>query len=141
MKKIAILAIGVLALVGAGCSSGSSGSTEKSTGKAAVTEGEMFLHASATQVGRDVTFRVTNDGKIHHEFVIVRGNPAGTKGDEAGRVSEAGHIGGEEVPEIGDIAPGQTKVLSVTLPPGTYTMMCNLPGHFVDGMHQTFVVH
>jgi len=104
-------------------------------------EGEMYLRPTATQLKAGViAFVVTNNGKIHHEFVVVTGDPTGTKGDEPGRVSEANHIGGDSGPEIGDIAPGQTKVLTVTLPAGTYTAMCNLPGHYAAGMHFQFTV-
>ena len=106
-----------------------------------VDEGEMYLHPSATVLKTGVvSFVVTNNGSIHHEFVIVTGDPTGTKGDAPGRVSEANHIGGDSGPEIGDIAPGQTKVLTVTLAAGTYTAMCNLPGHYVAGMHFQFTV-
>ena len=70
----------------------------------------------------------------------MTGDPTGTKGDEPGRVSEGNHIGGENGPEIADIAPGQTKVLTATLTAGTYTAMCNLPGHYAAGMHFQFTV-
>ena len=101
----------------------------------------MYLRPTAMQLKAGViAFVVTNNGKIHHEFVIVSGDPTGTKGDEPGRVSEANHIGGDSGPEIGDIAPGQTKVLTVRLAPGTYTAMCNLPGHYAAGMHFQFTV-
>src|SRR5207244_5197412 len=94
-----------------------------------VDEGEMYLHPSATLLKTGViSFVVTNNGSIHHEFVIVTGDPTGTKGDEPSRVSEANHIGGDSGPEISDIAPGQTKAMTVSLPAGTYTAMCNLPG-------------
>lgn len=106
-----------------------------------VEEGEMYLHPTATVLKAGVVaFVVANSGKIHHEFVIVTGDPTGTTGDEPGRVSEANHIGGDSGPEIGDIAPGQTKVLTVTLAAGTYTAMCNLPGHYAAGMHFQFTV-
>jgi uncharacterized cupredoxin-like copper-binding protein len=106
-----------------------------------VDEGEMYLHPTATELKAGVlSFVVTNNGSIHHEFVIVTGDPTGTVGDEPGRVSEANHIGGDSGPEIGDIAPGQTKVLSATLPAGTYTAMCNLAGHYMAGMHFEFTV-
>ena len=101
----------------------------------------MYLRPSATALKAGViAFVVTNNGSIHHEFVIVTGDPTGTKGDEPGRVSEANHIGGPDGPEIGDIAPGQAKVLTVTLAAGTYTAMCNLPGHYAAGMHFQFTV-
>lgn len=103
---------------------------------ATVDEGEMYLRPSATDFSAGViSFVVTNYGTIHHEFVIVSGDPTGTQGEAPGKVTEANHIGGPDGPEIGDIAPGQTKVLTVTLRPGTYTAMCNLPGHYAAGMH------
>src|SRR3989442_9946794 len=84
-----------------------------------VDEGEMYLHPTATELKAGViSLVVTNNGSAHHEFVIVTGDPTGTKGDEPGRVSEGNHIGGDNGPEIGDISPGQTKVLTVTLAAG-----------------------
>jgi uncharacterized cupredoxin-like copper-binding protein len=146
MKKIALTASGLLVLVAAACSSGAAASPptppKATLGRhIAVSEGDMYLRGSVSQVvSGTVTFAVTNQGHMNHEFVIVAGNPAGTTGDEPGRVSEANHIGGENGPEIGNIRPDPTKTLSATLSPGTYTAMCNLPGHFQAGMHFTFVV-
>jgi uncharacterized cupredoxin-like copper-binding protein len=44
------------------------------------------------------------------------------------------------VGETGDVKAGQTKVLSITLAPGHYAVVCNLPGHYRMGMHQDFTV-
>ncbi len=147
MKKIALAAAGLLALAGAACSSHASATPSTPSTKPPlpraihVGEGELFLHPSVTKAASgSVTFTVSNGGAINHEFVIVSGDPTGTKGEEPGRVSEENQVGGPEGPEIGDIAPGQTKTLVVQLPPGTYTAMCNLPGHYEGGMHFTFVV-
>jgi len=151
MKKIAATSIGLLALMGAACTSQAAAkpSAPKKPAPATVTlpntvtvgEGDMFLHPSATTVAAgQVSFTVSNAGPSPHEFVIVKGDPTGTTGDEAGKVSEAGHIGGPEGPEIGNINSGHAKSLTVTLPPGTYTIMCNLPGHYIAGMHATIVV-
>jgi len=148
MRKSAIALAGLLAVSAAACS------TSQTTGQAAVpsaaqqaltraitvSEGDMYLHPSATVVASGkVTFTVTNGGQAHHEFVIVTGDPTGTTG-EPGKVTEDNHIGGAEGPEIGDISPGQTETLTARLTPGTYTAMCNLPGHFGAGMHFQFVV-
>jgi uncharacterized cupredoxin-like copper-binding protein len=143
MRSIALALLGVVALAGAACSShGSATAAPKPLPHAVrVAEGEMFLHPSSTKAATgSVTFTVTNHGAAHHEFVIVSGDPTGTTGEEPDRVSEANHVGGEEGPEIGDIAPGQTKTMVVQLPPGTYTAMCNLPGHYGSGMHFSFTV-
>jgi len=146
VRKIALVLSGLVALAGAACSSQAAAKTAAPKKPAlahsvTITEGDMFVRGSATKVAAgNVTFTVTNSGAIDHEFVIVSGDPTGTSGDEVGRVSEADHVGGEEGPEIGEIAPGKTKTMSATLTPGTYTAMCNLPGHFGGGMHFEFVV-
>jgi uncharacterized cupredoxin-like copper-binding protein len=107
-----------------------------------VTEGDMYLRrtSSTTLPAGTIAFTVTNHGPLHHEFVIVSGDPTGTKGDEPSTVSEANHVGGPKGPEISDLHPGQTRTVRVTLAPGTYTAMCNYPGHFAAGMHFQFVV-
>src|SRR5437763_112186 len=35
---------------------------------------------------------------------------------------------------------GQTMTLAITLAPGHYAVVCNLPGHYRMGMHQDFTV-
>jgi uncharacterized cupredoxin-like copper-binding protein len=83
-----------------------------------------------------VTFRVTNDGKAKHEFVVLRTDkPAAHLPIHEGEASEAGNVG-----EIGDLAPGQTKTLTLNLPPGHYAFVCNLPGHYMAGMHTDFTI-
>jgi uncharacterized cupredoxin-like copper-binding protein len=82
-----------------------------------------------------VTFAVRNGGAIPHEFVVLRtAKPAGSllKGAEA---DEAGNVG-----EIGDLQPGQAKTLSLSLKPGHYALICNLPGHYKAGQHADFTV-
>ena len=139
MRKIAVIASGLLVLAGAACTSKATARPPALPHSVKVSEGDMFLKPSATKVAAGtVTFSVTNQGGMHHEFVIVTGDPTGTTGDEAGQVSESNHLGGDEGPEIGDIKPGQTKQLTASLSPGTSTAMCNLPGHFTSGMHFTF---
>ena len=82
-----------------------------------------------------VRFIVTNTGTIKHEFVVLRtAKPAGNllKGKEA---DEAGNVG-----EIGGIPPGQAKTLNLTLKPGHYALICNLPGHYASGQFADFYV-
>src|SRR5437588_3095568 len=108
MRKIALAAsVVLLAAVGVACSHASATKAPHVPAPAAhnvtVNEGDMYLRPSATKLASGkITFQVTNHGSIHHEFVIVSGNPTGTKGDEPGRVSETSHIGGDSGPGIGD---------------------------------------
>jgi uncharacterized cupredoxin-like copper-binding protein len=57
----------------------------------------------------------------------IEGNVASTEGLEL-------------VDEIEDITPGSSADLTVDLDAGTYVVMCNLPGHFAQGMYSTFEV-
>ena len=89
---------------------------------------------AAGAVGR-VTFNVRNAGNVPHEFVVLRTPKAAgslLKGDKA---DEAGNIG-----ETGDLAPGQSKTVSLTLKKGHYVLLCNLPGHYKAGQHTDFTV-
>lgn len=98
---------------------------------------EWTLKASAQRVpAGKVTFVVRNAGKMKHEFVVVRTDAAPNalpvKGAQA---SEAGTKG-----EIKAFGPGGTKRLTLTLAPGKYVLICNLPGHYKAGQRLAFVV-
>jgi uncharacterized cupredoxin-like copper-binding protein len=91
-------------------------------------------HAEPT-VGRAgrLTFRVHNGGAMHHEFVVLRTSApayALRKGDEA---NDAGNVG-----KIPGLAAGATKTLRLTLKPGHYALICNMPGHYVAGQRVDF---
>lgn len=84
-----------------------------------------------------VTFVVKNVGKLEHEMVVLKTNTAAGKlvVNAKGRVSERGSVG-----EAGEIKPGQTKKLTLTLKPGKYVLLCNLAGHYKAGQYSGFTV-
>ena len=88
----------------------------------------------ATASSGKVTFTVTNSGKVVHEMVVVPGTPTSLKQPD-GTASEDGTLG-----EVSDVDVGKTQTLSITMPPGTYTLLCNLPGHYANGMYASFTV-
>lgn len=82
-----------------------------------------------------VTFVLKNSGKITHEFVVIRtAKPAGSllKGAEADETGAAG--------KVGEVRPGQTKQLTLTLKKGHYALLCNLAGHYQAGQFADFYV-
>ncbi len=87
------------------------------------------------------TFDVVNDAGQTHEFVIVRTDLAADQlpTDESGDVDETGE-GIEPVDEVEDVEGGTTKSLTVDLEAGSYVVLCNLPGHYRQGMHTTLTV-
>lgn len=82
-----------------------------------------------------VRFSASNGGQIGHELVVIRTSKPADQLGEGGEVPETGAVG-----EIGDLGPGQTKPLTLRLKPGHYALICNLPGHYADGMHADFTV-
>ena len=161
MKVVPLAAVAAAAtLFAAGCgSSGGSSSTSNSnsnsnasapdptaTGSSAapsagpttvngtLNEWSVSVDKSTVPAGK-VTFDVANQGKIVHEFVVLR---TGKQADALGRtrrVSEAGNVG-----ETGDVQPGATKKVTLKLKPGHYALVCNIAGHYMSGMHTDFTV-
>jgi uncharacterized cupredoxin-like copper-binding protein len=87
----------------------------------------------------EVTFDVTNDAEQTHEFVVFQTDLAADQlpTDENGDVDEEGE-GVTLVDEIEDIEGGSSESLSVNLDAGSYVLICNLPGHYQQGMHTSF---
>ena len=87
----------------------------------------------------DVTFDVTNDAQQTHEFVVFQTDLAEDQlpTDENGDVDESGE-GVELVDEIEDIEGGSSQSLTVNLDAASYVLICNLPGHYAQGMHTSF---
>lgn len=88
----------------------------------AVTTREFaFEPAVLTVPAGAITFEVRNEGVIEHNFVV----------EDAQRTALA---------SIAVIAPGATESVTATLAPGTYTVVCTLPGHREAGMVGTLTV-
>lgn len=111
--------------------------------------GTMRLGADRATVSRGaVSFLVSNSGGIAHEMVIlplldsqsVGARPVGGDGkiDEAGSLGEASTTCGEGSGQ--GIAPGASSWVTVTLSPGRYELVCNLPGHYAAGMYTQLTV-
>jgi uncharacterized cupredoxin-like copper-binding protein len=120
------------------------GSMMGGQGNAMMGGGAMGLSADhATVPHGTVSFLVTNDGSIDHEMVVLplaRSQPAGArpaggdgKIDEAGSLGEASRTGGAGAGA--GIAPGASGWVTVTLAPGHYELVCNLPRHYAGGMY------
>jgi uncharacterized cupredoxin-like copper-binding protein len=142
------LVLVTLGLVTVACSSSST--TSASPSGSAPTSGESNRDVSAslkqwsvtpstTPTSGSVTFTVSNDGTIAHEFVVLKTDtqaadiPLGKFEGEPNRINE--DTAGTNVGETGDMEAGTTKTLTIDLAPGHYVFLCNLPGHYQAGMH------
>ncbi|MEU2159199.1 hypothetical protein ABZ532_30025 [Streptomyces sp. NPDC019396] len=95
-----------------------------------------------------LSLRVVNTGATVHEVVVLplpSGQGIGErltgpdgKVDEAGSLGEASRTCGTG--EGHGIAPGAVGWTTLTLRPGRYELVCNLPGHYLAGMYTELVV-
>jgi len=87
-----------------------------------------------------VTFKITNDATDQvHEFVVVRSDAAALDlPRDAENLADENAVA--PVDEVEDIEIGATAELTVDLTPGHYILLCNLPGHYDQGMAIDFVV-
>ena len=111
--------------------------------------GAMRLTTDRATVSQGpVSFLVTNVGSISHEMMvlplpvsqIVGTRPMGGDGkiDEVGSLGEASNTCGEGAGQ--GILPGASSWITVTLAPGRYEVVCNLPGHYAAGMYSQLTV-
>lgn len=156
-RPVAVLAVPVAAaaLVAAGC--GASDTTAGSSSGSPMTTPATAPTAAVAASGGKVTVRTTefafspvaitakagkvkitldNKGKIPHELVVLKTSAAAASLKVSrGRVSEKTSVG-----EVSETAGGKTKSTTLTLKPGTYVYVCNVPGHYADGMRGTLTV-
>lgn len=83
-----------------------------------------------------VTFAIANFGTIPHEFIVVKTNfPVGEIPlGKNNRFDEDGE-GVEAVDEITEFEVDTSHVLKVMLEPGAYQLLCNIAGHYKNGMY------
>jgi uncharacterized cupredoxin-like copper-binding protein len=131
---LATAAVTVLLLAACGAAGGTGATTVNTT----LTDSKIVLDKASVPSGK-ITFNVKNTGTMVHEVVVLKtdlaqdkipANPA-----EAGKVSEDASLG-----ETGDVNVGETKPFSLDLQPGNYVLICNEVGHYLLGMHISFVV-
>ncbi|MFJ3235269.1 sulfocyanin-like copper-binding protein [Streptomyces sp. NPDC086787] len=106
--------------------------------------GMMRISAAPSTVPAGVvSLRVTNVGTLSHEVVVLPlptgqaagGRPTGSDGKvtETGSLGEASRSCGAGAGN--GITPGASAWTTMTLQPGRYELVCNLPGHYTAGMY------
>ena len=106
--------------------------------------GGMQLSADRASVAHGtMSFLATNEARVDHELVVMpllAGQAAGNRTvgadnaiDEASSLGEASQTNGAGA---GDgIRPSASGWVTLTLAPGHYELVCNLPGHYGAGMY------
>jgi uncharacterized cupredoxin-like copper-binding protein len=157
ISKTVLLTFGTAAvsLAFAGCGGG--GDNETSTtqaqapaqpsggGSLTITMSDYaFTPKDGTTNAGMVTISSPNQGQLPHELVLFKTNksPGSLPTLSNGEVDEEGlEASGVDSPgEIEDVGPGETKSAALKLTPGKYVMICNLPGHYKQGMYGSLTV-
>ncbi len=84
--------------------------------------------------GKEITLHVTHNGTMEHNFIIMKyATDAGDMFDEADKVNVFWEI---------DLQPGDSETVVFTAPeqPGTYQIICGMPGHLQSGMIGKLIV-
>ncbi|WP_214412029.1 hypothetical protein [Sphaerisporangium fuscum] len=110
----------------------------------AAMRGTMRLTAAPSVVRQGtVSLKAINTGTMAHEVVVLPLPPghrpgqrpvgANGKADETGMLGEAARTCGKGAGE--GILPHSAGWTTLTLKPGHYELICNLPGHYAGGMY------
>jgi uncharacterized cupredoxin-like copper-binding protein len=96
--------------------------------------GEYRLVAKpGTAKAGEVALVVRNKGKITHEFILLRTNTKAAKlkprAEEPDKVVEPGFL-----LELEDVEPKDRVTVVTNMKKGHYVLLCNIEGHYADGM-------
>lgn len=114
--------------------------TESNKITGVVNEWSVEVSAGRAQAG-EVIFAIANYGTMQHEFLVTKTTygPGGIPVGANNRFDEE-DPGIEVIDEIKEWPVNEAKVLKLDLEPGTYELLCNIEGHYANGMHHTFIV-
>lgn len=94
-----------------------------------------------TTAAGPITFVVHNDGVARHDFYVLKTDlPADKLPTNTGEVLVTA-TGIESIGRIANIDIGSSGSLSLNLTPGKYVLICNVPGHYDEGMYVGFLVN
>jgi uncharacterized cupredoxin-like copper-binding protein len=107
-----------------------------------VTEKDFAIEAPNAQASSGlVDFHVTDNGPTAHEFLIFQTDLTPDRFPmKDGRIDEAGNGIAKVFDSGANIDVNSTKTFHAALTQGSYYLVCNLPGHFLAGMHTAFTV-
>ena len=114
--------------------------TESNKITGVVKEWSVEVSAGKAQAG-EVVFAIANFGTIAHEFLVTKTTygPGEIPVGANNRFDEE-DPGITVIDEIKEWPVDEAKVLKLDLEPGTYELLCNIEGHYANGMYHYFEV-
>ena len=86
------------------------------------------------RAGEEITLNITHAGTMEHDFIVMKyGTDAGDMFDEADQPNVYWQM---------ELQPGDSKTIVFSAPeqPGTYQVICGMPGHLQSGMVGKLIV-
>ena len=150
MKKF-LIGVALVAAVGAACSDARQGRTQPQANELAATTVQVTATEYSFDVPADVTggvveMRFTNNGAFPHEFALSRIEEGKTEADvQEALEGQAPPKWAEDIGGVPTLSPGESITVTRTLEPGSYVLLCFLPGdhgmpHALMGMYELFTV-
>jgi len=138
VRRWAPLAVLVPAVAAAAACGGNSSAQRAQTLR--LTEKDFAISAPKRFRAGEVRVVAENEGPDAHELLLVRddGRPLPLRSDGLTVDEEA--IEPRIVTTIEGYAPGTDESVVLHLRPGRYTLLCNMAGHYLGGMHRELVV-
>ena len=97
-----------------------------------VSMGEMYIKADKTEIeAGKATFAVKNEGQTMHgmAFALVPVKESGGMVDESALLNKGN-----------ELAAGESEIITADLKPGSYELICFVPGHYAAGQKLAFEV-
>jgi uncharacterized cupredoxin-like copper-binding protein len=114
-----------------------------SSGTVTVTESEYKIQVDPKSVEpSELSFILTNQGTMPHEFVIIKTDLAADKLPVDSSTSTVNESDSRvtKVYRYDQYPPNQSNLVHLHLDPGRYVFICNLPAHYSQGMRVDFTV-
>lgn len=133
-----------MSLVGCGADPSSQAAdvddTESNKITGVVKEWSVEVSAGKAKAGK-VVFAIANFGTMAHEFLVTKTTygPGEIPVGANNRFDEE-DPGITVIDEIKEWPVNEANVLTLDLEPGTYELLCNIEGHYGNGMHHSFEV-
>jgi len=102
---------------------------------------EWKVVIAGTVVAGKSGFTIANHGTVPHELLVFKSDldPSAYPTDASGHINETGP-GITLVSDGDNIDPGGSQTRTLDLAPGKYLFVCNIPGHFKQGMFTVVTV-